>query len=75
MGDGDTAERMSDEHGGFLGGRDGCSDPLRPSIALREIPIVLLDAARGREPRLPARLPMIRAGIAESRDNENVSFV
>ena len=72
MGDCDTAERMGDDHDGPGRGIDRRENARDPGVAPRCVPIVLLDAARGRKIGLPARLPMVGSGIAEAGNDENI---
>src|SRR5437870_4494302 len=47
------------------------SDPIVPK---RRVPVFLLDAAIFRMVALPQRLPMLRAGVLPSRQDENGGF-
>jgi len=49
-------------------------DALCPIGELRAMPIFLRDDARGRQLRLPAALPMVRAGAAMAGNDEDIDI-
>src|SRR5690554_3457531 len=63
---------MPDQHDWLLSLIHGSSKRGDPVLQDRLRPFLLFHAARGRYPLLPAALPMVRAGIAVARHDENV---
>ena len=74
MGRRERAERMGYEHHGFCRLLDGGDDARLPVGQSGSMPIVLRDAPRRRQLRLPTALPMVRPGIAEAGDEKDVEI-
>jgi len=72
MGGGGDADGMGDDDHRPRARRHAVEDRLDPDGAIGLLPVGHLDAPRRRQPGLPARLPMLRPGIAKTGDHQDV---
>ena len=71
---GNGAKRMRDQNDRPRRGLNCSGDCGDPFVALRFVPIALMDSPRRRELLLPSRLPMIGARSAETRNDQKIGI-